>query len=123
MSKLSENFDSSEFKCKCCGGLPKNGMNPNLIELLQELRNKLGKSISITSGYRCEYHNRKVKGAKNSQHVLGNAADIRVAGMSAHEVHDYIASHFNQRAKGLGKYPNFTHVDVRSGDKARWVGK
>ena len=122
MSKLSENFDSSEFKCKCCGGLPKGGMNPKLIELLQELRNKLGKSISITSGYRCEHHNHKVGGAKHSQHVLGTAADIRVAGMNAHEVHDYIASHFNQRCKGLGKYKNFTHVDVREGASARWSG-
>ena len=120
--KLSENFDSSEFKCKCCGELPEDGMNPKLIELLQELRNKLGKSISITSGYRCPNHNAKVGGAKRSQHVLGNAADIRVSGMSAHDVHGYIERHFNQRCKGLGKYATFTHVDVRGGDLARWNG-
>jgi uncharacterized protein YcbK (DUF882 family) len=117
--KLSENFDSSEFKCKCCG---ESRMNPKLIELLQAIREKLGKSISITSGYRCQNHNKKVGGALHSQHCLGNAADIQVAGMTAHEVHDYLASHFNQRCKGLGKYPNFTHIDVRDGDSARWNG-
>jgi len=122
MTKLSENFDSGEFKCHCCGKLPEHGMNPKLIELLQAIREKIGKSISITSGYRCESHNKDCGGAKHSQHVLGNAADIKVAGMAAHEVHDYLASHFNQRCKGLGKYQNFTHIDVRD-DHARWSGE
>jgi len=122
MSKLSENFDSDEFKCKCCGKLPESGINPKLIQLLQALRDKLGKSISIVSGYRCETHNNHVNGAKHSQHCLGTAADIRITGMDAHDVHDYIASHFNQRAKGLGNYKTFTHVDVRDGDTARWNG-
>ena len=122
MSKLSENFDSSEFKCHCCGELPKNGINHALIELLQAIRDKLGSSITIVSGYRCEQHNHEVGGAKHSQHVLGNAADIKVAGMNPHKVHEYIASHFNQRAKGLGKYNTFTHIDVRSGENARWAG-
>jgi uncharacterized protein YcbK (DUF882 family) len=120
--KLSENFDSREFQCKCCGELPENGMNPHLIELLQAIREKLGKSITITSGYRCQKHNAKVDGAKHSQHVLGNAADIQVAGMSANDVHDYLASHFGVRCKGLGQYQNFTHIDVRTGSSARWIG-
>lgn len=122
MSKLSENFDSIEFQCKCCGKLSELGVNPHLIELLQAIREKLGKSISITSGYRCEKHNEGVGGAKHSQHCLGTAADIQVAGMAAHEVHEYLASHFGVRCKGLGKYPNWTHVDVRSGESARWNG-
>ena len=122
--KISENFDDSEFRCKCCGKLPEGGMNPKLIELLQSIREKLGKSISITSGYRCPKHNAELDGAaKHSQHMEGTAADITVAGMPANKVHDYLASHFNQRCKGLGKYPNWTHVDVRSGDFARWSGK
>lgn len=122
MAKLSENFDDSEFRCKCCGKLPENGINPKLIELLQSIRDKLGRSITITyhGGYRCEHQNKLSGGAKRSQHLLGNAADIKVTGMTAHEVHDYIASHFGQRCKGLGKYNTFTHVDVRDGALARW---
>ncbi len=122
MAKLSENFDSSEFVCKCCGKLPANGINPKLIELLQSLRDKLGRSITITphGGYRCEHQNKESGGKPKSQHLLGNAADIKVAGMSADQVHQYIASHFNQRCKGLGQYDTFTHVDVREGNLARW---
>lgn len=123
MGKLSENFDSDEFKCKCCGKLPAGGMNKELITLLQDIRNAIGRSISITSGYRCPAHNAKQKGAaKKSQHLLGNAADIRITGIKPNEVHAFIEKNFHARAKGLGKYPNFTHVDVRSGVHARWNG-
>lgn len=47
-------------------------------EVLQPLRDKYKKSIPITSGYRCERLNDFIKGAKNSQHLQGKAADISV---------------------------------------------
>lgn len=122
MSKLSEHFDSDEFKCKCCGGLPAHGISKELISLLEQIRHAFNKSITITSGYRCEHHNQKVGGAKKSQHVQGTAADIKVTGIPAHEVHAYLSEHFDDKIGGLGKYPNFTHVDVRE-NRARWVGK
>lgn len=120
--KLSENFDSSEFVCKCCGKLPPNGMNPKLIELLQEIREKLGKSITVTpkGGYRCENQNKLSGGVKKSQHLLGNAADIKVAGMEASDFQHWLVIHFNAQCKGIGCYKNFTHVDVRDGAMARW---
>lgn len=121
--KLSENFDSSEFKCHCCGKLPKDGMNPRLIKLLQSIRDKIGKSITIMSGYRCESHNQVCGGAKHSQHVLGNAADIRIHGMDADNVQHWLVLNFNKECKGIGCYNTFTHVDVREGANARWSGK
>lgn len=49
-----------------------------LIEMvLDPLREAYGKPIIVTSGYRCEKLNRAVGGAANSQHVKGEAADIR----------------------------------------------
>ena len=33
--------------------------------------------IIVTSGFRCEAVNRKVGGVRNSQHLIGQAADIR----------------------------------------------
>lgn len=47
-------------------------------KVLDPLREAWGKAIIVTSGYRCEALNTKVKGAKNSQHKLGQAADIKV---------------------------------------------
>ena len=49
-----------------------------LIEkVLDPLREAYGKPIIVTSGYRCERLNRAVGGAASSQHVKGEAADIR----------------------------------------------
>ena len=45
--------------------------------LLDPLREKWGKPIVVTSGYRCAKLNRAVGGAKNSQHTTGEAVDIR----------------------------------------------
>lgn len=47
--------------------------------VLEPLRRRFG-VIRITSGYRCAALNAKVGGAKNSQHLRGEAADIHVAG-------------------------------------------
>lgn len=44
---------------------------------LETVRQRLGGfHIIVTSGYRCERLNRLVKGAKGSQHILGEAADF-----------------------------------------------
>lgn len=44
--------------------------------VLDPLREAYGKPIIINSGFRCEALNRKVKGASNSDHLRGMAADI-----------------------------------------------
>mgnify|MGYP004446101115 FL=1 len=45
--------------------------------VLQPLRDKHGKSIGINSGYRCVTLNRVLGGSGTSQHVKGEAADLR----------------------------------------------
>ena len=47
------------------------------VEVLQPIRDAWGKPIKVTSGYRCPRLNAAVGGVKNSQHVLGQAADIQ----------------------------------------------
>lgn len=46
--------------------------------VLEPLRQRFG-VIRITSGYRCDKLNRAVGGVKNSQHRLGEAADIHIS--------------------------------------------
>ncbi len=48
--------------------------------ILDPLRSYMQEPIIITSGYRCRELNEVVRGVKNSWHMLGNAADIRVNG-------------------------------------------
>lgn len=48
------------------------------IYVLEPLRKKLGRPVYINSGYRCPKLNALVGGAFNSQHICGQAADLRV---------------------------------------------
>ena len=45
--------------------------------ILDPLREAWGAPIIVTSGYRCQRLNKAVGGASNSQHLYGQAADIR----------------------------------------------
>lgn len=47
------------------------------MERLDEIREKYGKPIIITSGYRCQELNKKVGGKPNSFHLKGLAADLK----------------------------------------------
>lgn len=95
-------------------------MKPNteLLAVLELVRCKFGKPVTVTSGYRCKDHNIAVGGAVNSQHKLGTAADIVVEGITPVDVYDFLDSVFPNNY-GLGKYDDFTHVDVRP-SKGRW---
>jgi len=118
MGDLSRNFSKHEFTCRCCGRIE---INPRLVDALQELRDLAGLPVRVTSGYRCPDHNRAVGGAKHSQHLLGNAADIVVKGRSVAEMHTLAEQVPAFRDGGIGVYPEqgFVHVDVRAG-RARW---
>ena len=48
--------------------------------ILQPLRDRWGKPIVVSSGYRSWALNQKVGGSKNSDHMYGCAADIRCQG-------------------------------------------
>lgn len=57
--------------------------------VLQPLRDQLG-PVQILSGYRSQALNDMLNGAKNSQHLKGEAADICVSGYKADELYAYI---------------------------------
>lgn len=51
----------------------------NLCEqVLEPLRSYANQPITISSGYRCKTLNKVVGGARNSQHMTGEAADIHI---------------------------------------------
>lgn len=84
--KLSKNFTLEELIRSNTANKYKINNKPNtdatafLVELcefiLQPIRDKYGKPINITSGYRCSKLNKLVKGSSTSQHLFGQAADI-----------------------------------------------
>lgn len=115
------NFDTKEFESKDGKPSPwRTVVNPQLIELLNKIRDEFGEPIVVTSGYRSPEHNAKVGGVKNSMHVLGQAADIRptLANSDALPRLQEICDRLNPDG-GVGLYDTFCHVDTRGG-RARW---
>ena len=66
----------------------------------------------------CAEHNKSVGGAKNSKHLEGKAADIKVIGVPVGEVREYFLIKYPDRY-GIGLYPSWVHIDVRE-NPARW---
>ena len=123
--RLSPNFTVYEFRCR--DGSDVVMIDESLVMLLQCIREHFGKPITITSGYRTAAHNKSVGGAKSSQHLLGRAADIQVAGVSVEDVATYAESLMPDWG-GVGRYPvkagrtkGWVHVDTRA-NKSRWTG-
>ncbi len=77
------------FRCDCqdryCDGFPI-GINPILVDKIDELEKTLKKPIQIISGVRCEKRNAEADGSRHSFHLLGRAADIRCESMSVDEL-------------------------------------
>lgn len=101
-----------------------------VLQNLQVLRDACGKPITIMSGYRSPERNESVGGAKKSQHMEGNACDIKVKDMDPKDVAALIEKLIAEGKMcqgGLGIYPRATaaegwcHYDTR-GVKARWNG-
>ena len=85
MTKISKNFTLEEFIKSTTAKNKKIDNTPSdteifyinkLAEQLQRIRDRYGKPIIISSGYRCDKLNRAVGGAKNSDHRFGAASDI-----------------------------------------------
>jgi hypothetical protein len=88
---------------------------------LELLRVELGGTpLHVNSGYRCPAYNKRIGGAPKSQHMEGKAADLSgrkvIPGAIANQAEDVPAF----RSGGIGRYPTFTHVDLRTGGPARW---
>lgn len=121
---MTRNFSISEFECSCGCKMPDKAKE-NIVILanqLQKLRDFVKKPIIITNAYRCEKHNKSVGGVKNSQHLSGKAADIKVVGLSPIHVSNAIEGLIKSKdilQGGVGIYDTFTHYDHR-GTTARW---
>ena len=113
----TEHFNESELACNC--GCDLYIENVSLLIVLENVRENFNKPVTITSGTRCRKHNEEIGGKKGSKHVLGQAADIVVKDIDPIEVYYWLDGQGYSDLLGLGRYDNFTHVDVR-GSKARW---
>ena len=95
-------------------------IDPKLIDTVSRIQRdcRCGQAVEILSGYRSPKTNNMLRSkssavAKNSFHMKGQAADIRVPGSSSSKVRNTARA---LRVGGVGYYPrsNFVHVDTGS---------
>jgi uncharacterized protein YcbK (DUF882 family) len=126
-------FNLSEMKCKDGTPYPEKWRETRWKELqgmLNKIRAEAGVPIEVVSGYRPEAYNKKIGGARRSQHVDGRAADLRTPHPTAfppRALHNIIwemyAAGKLPELGGLGLYPTFVHVDTRDTERlVRWNG-
>jgi len=118
--RIDKYFKSEELYCKCgCGTKP----SARAFDGITQLRRSYGKPITITSGARCEKHNRAVGGVSNSRHFLNrDAFDIRVP---KNDIPIVWAKAVQCGFKGLGLIDvanGVIHIDMRD-DYAIWEYK
>lgn len=112
--QITENFRLSEFDCGCGCEMPGEvlGNVLDVIERLQVVRDVLGEPLFVTSGYRCEAHNKAVGGAKGSYHLTGRAVDVSApSGVLKHKI--LLAAMGKDRFEGIGVNKSFIHLDTR----------
>lgn len=84
-----------------------------LSTILADTAAHFGRDVIVNSGYRSPAHNRRVRGARGSQHIHCRAADFRVEGVVYAKLASWLWRH--PGVKGLGLYTGlFVHVDVRA---------
>jgi uncharacterized protein YcbK (DUF882 family) len=100
-------------------------IDPRLIDILAKMQKRCDCSepLTVLSGYRSPSTNamlRKISRnvARNSFHMKGQAADIRVPGTATSNVRQ-VAMSLN--AGGVGYYPRHSFVHVDTGDIRHWV--
>jgi uncharacterized protein YcbK (DUF882 family) len=94
-------------------------MNPGLFDLLNDLTAAVGRpgaEIDIVCGYRTPSTNELLRNtghavAKHSQHIQGEAIDIRIPGVSSADVRDAALS-LGRGGVGYYAQSDFVHVDV-----------
>lgn len=131
MGKLTPNFTLEELcasttaRIRRIDNTPPEAVKKNLALLarnvLQPIRDAYGFPITITSGYRCPRLNSAVGGAKTSQHMAGEAADIKCSATSKAELFNLIRNMVKRGDIQVGqliweygtrKEPKWIHVSL-----------
>lgn len=111
-------FTRREFACKCgkfCDGYPAQ-MQRRVVELADGAREYFGKPGTVVSGLRCREWNRLQGGVDNSQHMYGEAVDLKIQGATAAELLAYIQKQPGVRYAYAINGTN-VHFDIAKGER------
>lgn len=92
-----------------------------IVNCLQKVRDKIGKPMIITSGYRCPEVNKKVGGVVDahgnpiSQHCKGQAADFTVSGLTPAQIVQIIKTSGIEYDQLINEYNKWVHISYVNG--------
>ena len=88
-------FTRAEFKCKCggryCDGYPAE-MQEAVVKIADSARAHFGRPAHVISGLRCRQWNAHEGGVANSQHMYGEAIDLRIDGVDSETLRQFVAT-------------------------------
>lgn len=114
-----KHFKREEFKCKCggryCNGYPAE-MQQRAVQIADAARAHFGRPGHIVSGLRCKQWNEHEGGVANSQHMYGEAIDLRLDGVDSETLRRFVASQpghrYSYRINGTN-----VHFDIEKGTR------
>lgn len=101
-------------------------MDQGLVDLLDELRARLGQPMHLSSSYRDPSHNASVGGVQDSQHLSGHAVDI-ILPLDGQYHYDIVKLAYELGFTGIGEkrrsgHAGMLHLDNRpAGQRAKWT--
>ena len=109
------NFTPKELACKHCGA---QGIRPELMEIVQGIRDDIKRPLFINSGFRCVKHPVEQEKDKPGEHTHGMAVDIIAHGLRALEIIWY-AQQWGVKRVGVHQKgnPNARFVHIGIGDR------
>ena len=105
---MNNYFSEKELMCKC--GCKTYNFDKDFLDKLNHIRYNVGQPLIVTSGCRCEEHNKKVGGTKESSHTKGLAVDIACSDSILRFKIIKQAINFGITRIGIGD--TFIHLDV-----------
>ena len=92
----------------------------SILQIAEQVAFDMGRQLTIISAYRTPAQNKLARGAKQSQHMDGNALDVSTIGMTNAEKVEYVRLCIAYGAQAFGFYESdgFIHYDL--GTKRHW---
>tara|TARA_Y100000296_G_scaffold11209_1_gene12962 strand:+ start:149 stop:688 length:540 start_codon:yes stop_codon:yes gene_type:complete len=132
--KLKHLIWSNTAKNNSINNMPGVDNSPSQTTVIENLRglmtNVVDKIVAIypnliiNSGYRCLALNSHLKGSSTSQHVYGQAVDIKVPGLTSAQLYNYIYNNIEKWDQLVWEYPergskSWVHVAYSPRNKRR----
>jgi len=115
----SKYFNEEELSCPHCEWIPEDGIDEELLDVLDEIQRNIDDKVEIVCCIRCIEYNELVGGHFNSYHTHGMACDLAVP--KEMDIYEFADLCEDCGAKGIvvDVDEQIVHIDMRGGCHCR----